>query len=211
MIISRFLKPELIASTDETRAPINRPYISEGTHKGIRPCALPEGCRAGSIAATDGRRLFVCAVALEPLDVAGYIPGALLAYARRIVKPVWTKTARGQVKKMPDEIKIRLGRKSLLFSNGAIFPRDPGKTGAASTFPNTEQVVPEGATVGTNEIGLNPALINELAEAMGCKQKNHSMICRFRGNTNPVELRDRAEMEINPGVLGVCMPMYIKV
>ena len=128
---------ELAVSKDATRHAITEPYLD-----------ITDG--VGTMIATDGRIMAIVPVDLGEHDVAGYVAVAGIKQARKLAK-----------KGMPDFAV----NGAIALSDGSTLPRDgQAKDG---TFPKWRQVVPDYTGKITCKIGLNAALLANLAAALG--------------------------------------------
>ena len=150
MNVDRKYNPELCVSKDETREPIVRLNIVTN-HKGIDGPAM---------VATDGQKLVVVPVELEPDDVPGTLRTDAMKHARRAAPK-----GKGE-RTIP--LHMRLSNDRVRFADDSDFPRTCKTYNPDRPFPNSSLVVPD-AKPGSITVGINANYLHEISKAIGAK------------------------------------------
>jgi hypothetical protein len=151
---------------------------------------LERGADGDKVIATDGRMLAVLPVECDEKDVTGYIPRECLKDARK---------AGGVILNGVAEV-----------YGGASYPR-----GTQYNFPQWRQVMPDYSNRRTIKLGIDPALLKRLADAIGAEKvclefpldepnEWHSGDCI----TEPLTVRPANDNSGNPAH-GVLMPVRV--
>lgn len=165
---------EKICSKDATRTTLAAPYLDI------------DADRFANVISTNGAAMAKVPVAIDPLDVAGYVPVAALKEARKLAK-------------RDNEATLALNGTAQT-SNGATFPRESN-----ATFPNWRQVWPKAE--GKTEVAFDARLLYDLAQAMGTE----GVILTFDAGA-PIAVRPTSTKGCTPaslGARGVIMPVRI--
>ena len=145
MRLNRTSKIELLASGDETRPHMLHPYLD---------------VEAKALVATDGHRLIKHPVLLDDGDESAFVSVAAIKAARKLGLK-------------SDDIKIKVGSKSLTLIDGSVLPTPESDL----SFPPYEKVIPnyKGRTMVT--VGLDAKYLLEICQALGGSTKEGTSVC----------------------------------
>lgn len=195
MKIDKKYKLEAAASKDSMRLALNHIAIARSVDD-----------KTDVAVATDGKMLAVVPIEMEEGDSSGgLISKEALKRARQFQKnpPQCSGPRRRHGRRVsagdPIPGSLKMTAASVEFPDRATLPRDRN-----ARYPKWQDVMPKPDSPITFEVGLNPFLLQRLAQALGRDEKNGAVILRFKTANEPILV----EVENQPAI-GVLMPVKL--